>query len=190
MRTQQSVAKGSTKSTSDSGPGFAFLQPHPFMAPPSASETATLGDSTSNQGDFLSTTSLVSEGGSTPPVQMKQPLQRQGGENEENLLQEQSESADPLQAEPQLPPNEGGFSLPSPIRQKFEAAFQADLGDVRVHESPEAGSIGAIAYTQGTHIHFAPGRYNPDSQGGQELLGHELTHVIQQRSWTGCDSWW
>ncbi|MBN2817614.1 MAG: DUF4157 domain-containing protein, partial [Bacteroidales bacterium] len=27
----------------------------------------------------------------------------------------------------------------------------------------------------------APGQYNPGSQKGQELIGHELTHVVQQR---------
>jgi len=41
-------------------------------------------------------------------------------------------------------------------------------------------SLGAQAYTQGTDIHFAPGQYQPSSQGGQELLGHELAHVVQQ----------
>ncbi|MFN6947166.1 MAG: DUF4157 domain-containing protein, partial [Cytophagaceae bacterium] len=37
------------------------------------------------------------------------------------------------------------------------------------------------AYAQGNDIHFAPGQYNPETQSGQELLGHELTHVVQQR---------
>ncbi len=41
--------------------------------------------------------------------------------------------------------------------------------------------MGALAYTQGNNVHFAPGQYNPSSQKGQELLGHELTHVVQQR---------
>ena len=38
----------------------------------------------------------------------------------------------------------------------------------------------ALAYTQGTDIHFAPGQFEPDTSAGQQLLGHELTHVIQQ----------
>ena len=37
-----------------------------------------------------------------------------------------------------------------------------------------------LAYTQGTDIHFAPGQFKPDTSAGQQLLGHELTHVIQQ----------
>src|SRR5690606_37874359 len=51
---------------------------------------------------------------------------------------------------------------------------------VRIHEGPQATNLGALAYTQGTDIHFAPGQYSPGSQSGQELLGHELAHTVQQ----------
>ena len=44
----------------------------------------------------------------------------------------------------------------------------------------ESAEVGALAYTQGTDIHFAPGQFKPDTSAGQQLLGHELTHVIQQ----------
>ncbi|MBN2422746.1 DUF4157 domain-containing protein, partial [Candidatus Woesearchaeota archaeon] len=47
--------------------------------------------------------------------------------------------------------------------------------------SDQATNMGALAYTQGNDVHFAPGQYNPGSQQGQELIGHELTHVVQQR---------
>ena len=40
----------------------------------------------------------------------------------------------------------------------------------------KAEEIGALAYAQGTDIHFAPGQYNPECQEGQKLIGHELTH--------------
>jgi hypothetical protein len=53
---------------------------------------------------------------------------------------------------------------------------------VRIHVGPEASSIGALAYTWGTNIHFAPGQYNPHSLQGQKILGHELWHVVQQKS--------
>ena len=33
---------------------------------------------------------------------------------------------------------------------------------------------------QGSIPHFAPGQFKPDTSAGQQLLGHELTHVIQQ----------
>jgi hypothetical protein len=75
-----------------------------------------------------------------------------------------------------------GRKLPEAVQQKMETAFSSDFSDVRIHEGAAAESIGAIAYTQGSQIHFAPGKFNPMSQGGQELLGHELAHVVQQRT--------
>lgn len=75
----------------------------------------------------------------------------------------------------------GGLPLPSEVRTKMETAFSADFSDVRVHIGHEASSLGAIAYTWGTNIHFAPGQYNPHTLQGQKLLGHELWHVLQQK---------
>lgn len=76
----------------------------------------------------------------------------------------------------------GGQPLPDEVRAKMETAFRADFSDVRVHIGQEASSLGAIAYTWGTNIHFAPGQYNPHTLQGQKLLGHELWHVLQQKS--------
>ncbi|WP_218163205.1 DUF4157 domain-containing protein [Paenibacillus sp. BC26] len=72
--------------------------------------------------------------------------------------------------------------LPASLQQKMEAALQTNMSDVRVHEnSSSAREVGALAYTQGSDVHFAPGQYQPDTQEGQELIGHELQHVVQQR---------
>jgi hypothetical protein len=76
----------------------------------------------------------------------------------------------------------GGLPIPDQVRAKMETAFGTDFSDVRVHIGQEAASLGAIAYTWGTNIHFAPGQYNPNTIQGQKLLGHELWHVVQQRS--------
>lgn len=64
----------------------------------------------------------------------------------------------------------------------MEAFFQADFSTVRVHEGPTAHAMGALAFTLGEDLHFAPGWYDPASRAGVELLGHELTHVVQQRA--------
>jgi hypothetical protein len=77
-------------------------------------------------------------------------------------------------------PATGGSAMPAAVQAKMEQALGADFSSVRVHEGPEAQAVGALAYAQGTNIHFAPGQYDPGSQRGQELLGHELTHVMQQ----------
>jgi hypothetical protein len=74
----------------------------------------------------------------------------------------------------------GGAAMPEEVRGKMESAFGVDLSPVRIHEGSHVQAAEALAYTQGTDIHFAPGQYQPRSQRGQELLGHELTHVVQQ----------
>ena len=75
-----------------------------------------------------------------------------------------------------------GQALPPAVQQKMEAVFDADFSDVRVHVGPQAQQIGAIAFTLGSNLYFAPGQYNPNSQHGQRLIGHKLTHVVQQRA--------
>jgi len=78
-------------------------------------------------------------------------------------------------------PQAGGQSLPGAVREKMEGFFGADFSDVRIHQGTQASSIGALAFTLGSQIHFAPGLYNPQSLHGQRLLAHELAHVVQQR---------
>jgi hypothetical protein len=82
---------------------------------------------------------------------------------------------------PAEPTSGGGAAMPAPVQAKMEHAFGEDFSAVRVHEGAQAGAMGALAYTQGADIHFAPGQYQPHGGRGQELLGHELAHVVQQR---------
>lgn len=76
----------------------------------------------------------------------------------------------------------GGQPLPAPLRQNMEAAFGASFANVRVHVGQQVARMGAIAITQGNNLYFAPGHYNPNTPQGRKLLGHELTHVVQQRA--------
>lgn len=73
-----------------------------------------------------------------------------------------------------------GRAMPASVQARMENSFGADFSNVRIHEGPQAQALGATAYTQNSDIHFAPGQYRPNSQSGQELLGHELAHVVQQ----------
>ena len=70
--------------------------------------------------------------------------------------------------------------LPEAMRTRMEASFGADLSAVRLYESQTVGDAGAEAITQGNRIAFAPGKLNLSSRSGQELLGHELSHVVSQ----------
>jgi Domain of unknown function (DUF4157) len=80
----------------------------------------------------------------------------------------------------------GGQPLAEGARTFAESRLGHDFGDVRVHTDPEASdlaaSIDAEAFTTGSDIYFRDGRHDPESQDGQRLLTHELTHVVQQRS--------
>lgn len=98
----------------------------------------------------------------------------QRDEDEDDLLQGKFEQ--PVQAK-----SENQTGIPDNVRQRMEDSFGTDFSSVRVHpESSKAPEVGALAYTQGTDIHFAPGQFKPETSAGQQLLGHELTHVIQQ----------
>lgn len=72
-------------------------------------------------------------------------------------------------------------NLPADVRKKMEAAFNTDFKDLNIHrDSRKAARMHALAYTSGNEIHFSPGQYRPSTAKGRELIGHELTHVVQQ----------
>jgi hypothetical protein len=77
-----------------------------------------------------------------------------------------------------------GQPLPDNLRASMEYAFQTNFSGVRIHANAQSDrlnqSIQAKAFTTGRDIFFRTGVYEPDSQRGQEVLAHELTHVIQQ----------
>jgi hypothetical protein len=118
-------------------------------------------------------------------IQMKAdlsgPIQREAEESEQEGEEMQMKSSDPLSAHPDVPVASGGGSaMPEPVQSKMEQSFGHSFDNVRIHEGPEAKQVGALAYTRGADIHFQPGQYSPESRSGQELLGHELAHVVQQ----------
>lgn len=79
-------------------------------------------------------------------------------------------------------PVHGGQPLPAAVRQRMEGMFRASFNDVRIHVGPQAQALGATAFTHGSHIHFAPGEYAPETTRGRTVLAQQLAHVVQQRS--------
>ncbi len=77
-----------------------------------------------------------------------------------------------------------GRPLEAETRQTMEGAFGEDLRDVRIHTDTSAHAVatklGARAFTGGEDIYFAAGEHRPQQPEGQELLDHELAHVLQQ----------
>ena len=79
--------------------------------------------------------------------------------------------------------------LDAATRGQFERAWGHDFSAVRIHADDEAArsaeAVGAQAYTVGSDVAFADGRYAPDTDAGRRLLAHELTHVRQQAGAAG-----
>ncbi|MBP0019739.1 MAG: DUF4157 domain-containing protein [Cyanobacteria bacterium SBLK] len=78
----------------------------------------------------------------------------------------------------------GGQTLNSNLQQQMGRAMGADFSGVKVHADARADrlsrSIQARAFTTGNNVFFKQGEYQPNSKSGQELIAHELTHVVQQ----------
>jgi hypothetical protein len=102
----------------------------------------------------------------------------------------QRKAADPDAAPEAAPPivNEAlrspGQPLDDATRAYFEPRFGYDLSGVRVHTGgvaeQSARDVNAHAYSVGQDIVFGANRYAPGTTGGQALIAHELTHVVQQ----------
>jgi hypothetical protein len=71
--------------------------------------------------------------------------------------------------------------LPQPMLNWMERSFGESFAEVRIHEDLGASAAGAFAAAKGSDLYFAPGHYRPGTPAGDALIGHELTHVVQQR---------
>lgn len=108
-------------------------------------------------------------------------LQRMGDEDEDTLqgrfinpVQRTEEEEDTLQGKFEQPvqkKNETG--MPDRLKAGIEELSGFAMDDVRVHyNSDKPATVQALAYTQGTDIHVAPGQ--------ERHLPHEAWHVAQQ----------
>ncbi|MDJ0574107.1 MAG: DUF4157 domain-containing protein [Xenococcaceae cyanobacterium MO_234.B1] len=82
---------------------------------------------------------------------------------------------------------DGGQPLPQSERDFFEPRLGGDLSQVRIHTDKQAAeasrAVNARAFTVGQDVVFGAGQYQPRESKGQQLLAHELAHVMQhQRS--------
>jgi hypothetical protein len=99
------------------------------------------------------------------PVE-EEPLQ---GKFETVQRQEIPEEEEPLQTK-----KENNTGMPDNLKAGVENLSGIDMSDVRVHyNSSKPSDVGALAYTQGTDIHVAPGQ--------EKHLPHETWHVVQQK---------
>jgi hypothetical protein len=77
-----------------------------------------------------------------------------------------------------------GQTLDPQTQAFFETRFGQDFSGVRIHTDTRAAqsaqAVKALAYTVGSDIAFASGRFAPATGEGRRLLAHELAHVVQQ----------
>ncbi len=78
-----------------------------------------------------------------------------------------------------------GVPLDAATRTEMESLLVSSLDGVRVHaDAPAAvlaSALGVNAFTIGQDVFFARGHYQPNTAQGRWTLGHELTHVVQQK---------
>jgi hypothetical protein len=83
-------------------------------------------------------------------------------------------------------PEGAGRPLAPEVRARMEPQLGGDLSAVRIHDSSESAAaargFGARAFTVGTDVHFARGEFAPGTRTGDQLLAHELTHVVQDQN--------
>ena len=95
--------------------------------------------------------------------------------DEEELLQGKFDSTSTTEQEPvqqEEKPNNTG--LPDNLKTGIENLSGYSMDDVKVHyNSDKPAQLQALAYTQRTDIHVAPGQ--------EKLLPHEAWHVVQQK---------
>ncbi|VXD24522.1 eCIS core domain-containing protein [Planktothrix paucivesiculata] len=135
-------------------------------------------------------------------------IQREGEEEEEvqakadsSAIQREGEEEEEIQAKPQnkalgggavstdiettiQSAKSGGSPLDAGLRRKMGKAMGADFSGVKVHTDSQSDklnrSLSSRAFATGPNLFFKRGEYNPGSRSGQELIAHELTHVVQQ----------
>jgi hypothetical protein len=78
-----------------------------------------------------------------------------------------------------------GRPLERSVSETLSTGLDDSLSDVRVHTGEGAAAlaraVSARAFTVGSDIFFNSGEYLPGTPAGNELIAHEVAHVVQQR---------
>ena len=81
-----------------------------------------------------------------------------------------------------------GSALDPVLQRSMGQAMGADFSVVKIHTDTQSDQLNQVlqakAFTTGSDVFFRAGEYNPTSKSGQELIAHELTHVVQQSGGT------
>lgn len=107
-------------------------------------------------------------------------LQRAPEDEEEPLqgkfagtIQREEEESMQMKSDEAIQKKPNNTGLPDNLKAGVESLSGYSMDDVRVHyNSSQPATVQALAYTQGTDIHVAPGQ--------EQHLAHEAWHVAQQ----------
>lgn len=118
---------------------------------------------------------------STAYIQKQSPAQKKDASSASSILDASSQS-ESLQrkadmansaAQREEAPRPNNTGMPDNLKSGIESLSGFSMDDVRVHyNSSKPATVQALAYTQGTDIHVAPGQ--------EKHLPHEAWHVAQQ----------
>ncbi|MDR7665494.1 DUF4157 domain-containing protein [Methanosarcina sp. Z-7115] len=126
------------------------------------------------QGKFESKPEISSPSFFAAPITQRQELEEEEKTLQGKMIgavqrQEIPEEEEPLQAK-----TENNTGMPDNLKAGVETLSGIDMSDVKVHYNSDGpANVGALAYTQGTDIHIAPGQ--------EKHLPHETWHVVQQK---------
>ncbi|MEB3885549.1 DUF4157 domain-containing protein [Lyngbya sp. CCY1209] len=157
-----------------------------IQSPPTTKEVQKQEEETLQQKPQLSTPPTISK---LQKKEQPETVQRESEEEDEDVQMkpQTTEAGGEVSAdfESSLRREKGGGQpLNENLQSQMGSAMGADFSGVRIHQNSPANqlnqSIQAKAFTTGQDIFFKQGEYQPESRGGQKLIAHELTHVVQQ----------
>lgn len=134
------------------------------------------------QGKFENTVQRQEDDDEPLQGKFEQPVQRLGDEEDDTLqgkfdgaIQREEDEEEGMQMKAAEPVRErqNETGMPDNLKAGVESLSGFAMDDVRVHyNSDKPATVQALAYTQGTDIHVAPGQ--------EQHLPHEAWHVAQQ----------
>ena len=123
------------------------------------------------QGKLVTTQRQTTEEEDEPLQGRFETAQRQGVEDEE--LQMKADDPGPGATGSRVPTAANRTGLPDGLKTGIESLSGMAIDHVQVHyNSAQPAQLNALAYTQGSDIHVAPGQ--------EQHLPHEAWHVVQQ----------
>lgn len=146
-----------------------FIQP-PVSEILQAYRNGTLGRRSPIQRESIEEEDDLTSG--QPPVsailqQYGEKRQKYASEEDEEIVQGKFDTA-------QRQEKSNNTGLPDNLKSGIENLSGYSMDDVKVHyNSDKPAQLNALAYTQGTNIHVAPGQ--------EKHLPHEAWHVVQQK---------